>query len=67
MREHFYTLILRNKGKEVLSFDFGKDRDTGLSMFYDLLEVVKKKADLILYEDKDTSRERVYVANKEGL
>lgn len=66
MREHLYTLILRNKqGNEILSFDFETDRDAALIKFYDLLEVVKKSSELVLYEDYETSHERKFLTNKE--
>ncbi len=66
MREHFYILILRNKqGNEILSFDFGTDRNAALIKFYDLFEVVKKSSELVLYEDYETSHERKFLTNKE--
>ena len=65
MREHFYNVVLMDKtGKELLNIEFGKDRKEALGLFYDLADMIKKtKAKLVLYEDKDTPKEREYLVN----
>lgn len=65
MKEHFYNVVLMDKtGKELLNIEFGKDRKEALGLFYDLADMVKKtKAKLVLYEDKDTPKEREYLIN----
>lgn len=64
MREHFYHVVLMDKktDREILNVDFGKSRVEALALFYDLADTMKKtKAKLVLYEDKDTPKEREYL------
>ena len=66
MREHFYNVVLIGKmtGREILNIGFGKNKAGAFDLFCDLANIMKKtKAKLVLYEDKDTSREREYLVN----